>query len=82
MKAGLSPLEALRSATIRPAEYFEIGNSAGSIASGKFADLVLLNADPLRDIANTRKIEAVVAAGHYLSRADLDAMLNRLKDTQ
>jgi hypothetical protein len=82
VKAGLSPLEALRSATIRPAEYFGIGDSAGSIATGRFADLVVLNADPLRDIANTRKIEAVVVAGHYLSRTDLDAMLNQLKDSQ
>ena len=79
VKAGLSPLEALRSATIRPAEYFDIADTAGSIAKGKFADLVLLNADPLRDIANTRKIEAVVAAGHYLRRAELDEMLETLK---
>ncbi len=79
VKAGFSPLEALRSATLRPAEYFGITGSAGSIAKGKLADLVLLNADPLADISNAEKIEAVVAAGHYLSRATLDGMLAGLK---
>lgn len=79
VKAGLSPMEALRSATLRPAEYFGITGSSGSIGKGKLADLVLLNADPLQDIANTRKIEAVMAAGHLLTRADLDRMLEKLR---
>jgi imidazolonepropionase-like amidohydrolase len=79
VKAGLTPLEALQAATIRPAEYFGITDSAGTITKGKFADLVLLNADPLKDIDNAGKIEAVVAGGHYLSRGDLDGMLEKLK---
>jgi imidazolonepropionase-like amidohydrolase len=47
----------------------------GSIDAGKFADLVLLNADPLADIHNTSKIEAVIVDGKLLRRADLDVLL-------
>jgi len=79
VKAGLTPLEALRSAISRPAEYLGIADSTGSIAKGKSAGLVLLNADPLQDIANTQKIESVMAGGRYLSRNDLDGMLEKLK---
>ncbi len=74
VKAGLNPLQALRAATITPAVYLEADESLGTIAAGKIADLVLLNADPLKDIANTQKISAVVLGGKYLSRAKLDAM--------
>jgi imidazolonepropionase-like amidohydrolase len=77
VKSGLTTLEALQAATIRPAEFFGIAGAAGSIAEGKFADLVLLNADPLRDIANTQKIDSVVAAGRYFTRDDLDKLLMR-----
>jgi imidazolonepropionase-like amidohydrolase len=79
VKAGLTPLEALRSAITRPAEYFGIADATGGVAKGKSADLVLLSADPLQDIANTEKIESVMVAGHYLSRRDLDGMLEKLK---
>ena len=61
--AGLSPLEALHSATIRPAEFFSLLNSMGTIEVGKVADLVLLDADPMQDISNTRNISAVVSKG-------------------
>jgi len=70
VKSGLTPLEALQTATIRPAEYF-------GIAEGKLADLVLLKANPLKDIANTQKIDSVVAAGRYFTRYDLDKLLVR-----
>ena len=63
VKAGLTPMEALAAATIRPAEYLGMTDSLGSIAAGKFADLVLLPANPLDDIGNTRRIEAVVLNG-------------------
>jgi imidazolonepropionase-like amidohydrolase len=79
VKAGLTPMEALQAATIRPAEYFGITGWLGAIAEGKVADLVLLNGDPVQDVVNTRKIESVMAGGHYLSRADLDRMLEKLK---
>jgi imidazolonepropionase-like amidohydrolase len=73
--AGLTPREALRAATLGPAQFLGIAADTGSIAVGKRADLVLLDADPLRDIGNTRRIEAVVLHGRLLRRADLDALL-------
>jgi imidazolonepropionase-like amidohydrolase len=73
--AGLTPLEALRSATLEPAKYLDAQDSIGAVEQGKTADIVLLDADPLADIRNTRKIAAVVLAGKYLSRAKLAAML-------
>ena len=73
--AGLAPREALRAATLGAAEFLGIAADTGSIAVGKRADLVLLDADPRRDIGNTRRIEAVVLDGRLLRRADLDALL-------
>lgn len=76
--AGLSPLEALRSATLEPARYFESTESMGVIAAGAVADLVLLDSNPLEDIANTRHIHAVVLRGRILTRADLDSLTPRV----
>jgi imidazolonepropionase-like amidohydrolase len=75
VQAGLTPMEALQSATRNPARYFGLQNSLGSIEKGRLADLVLLDADPLKDIDNTRKIFAVVLNGRLLTRSTLDAML-------
>ena len=74
VRAGLSPLEALRSATIRPAEFFDLDDDMGTIEVGNVADLVLLSADPLADISNTRTIEAVVTKGRIMTLAELQAM--------
>ena len=73
--AGFTPMEALQTATILPARYFERTNDLGTVAAGRLADLVLLDADPTKDIASTRKISAVVANGRAYGRADLDRML-------
>jgi len=71
VKAGLTPLEALQAATIRPAEYLGLEDRLGSIAPGRFADLVLLEANPLSNIANTRRIAAVILNGQLRKpRAD------------
>jgi imidazolonepropionase-like amidohydrolase len=75
VQAGLSPLEALRAATVNPAKLLGLDSSTGSIREGNAADLVLLAADPLKDIANTKKIAAVILRGKLLRRADLDALL-------
>lgn len=72
---GLTPLQALRSATLGPAQFLGATDSLGTIAAGKVADLVLLDADPLADIRNTRQIRAVVVNGRYLDRAALDSLL-------
>jgi hypothetical protein len=76
-ESGLTPMQALQTATRNPARYFGILNETGTIEAGKSADLVLLDADPLADIQNTQKIDAVVSRGRYYSRHDLDALLER-----
>ena len=73
--AGLSPFEALQSATVLPARFLGRGGGAGMVAEGSPADLVLLDGDPLAAIANTRRIAGVVRRGEWLGRATLDAML-------
>lgn len=75
VEAGLSNEQALASATRLAAEWLRVDADRGTVAPGKRADLVLLDADPLKDIANTRKIAAVIVNGRYYSRAELDARL-------
>jgi imidazolonepropionase-like amidohydrolase len=79
--AGFTPLEALQTATINPARFFGMEEQAGTVEQGKFADLVLLSANPLENIANTQKIAAVIANGRYYRRADLDKVL-RVVETE
>ncbi len=74
--AGLSPQEALRTATVEPARFWGRAESLGSVAAGRFADLVVLDANPLEDIANLRSVFAVVVRGKWLGREAL-AMLRR-----
>jgi imidazolonepropionase-like amidohydrolase len=75
VRAGLTPMEAIVAATRHGAEAMGRAD-LGTILPGKLADLVLLDADPLRDIANTQKIAAVVTNGRFLSRGALDALLD------
>jgi hypothetical protein len=75
VKAGLTPAEALRAATLSAAEYLGRADLYGTVAAGRRADLVLLDANPLDDIANTRRIRAVILGGRHLDRDRLDAML-------
>jgi len=75
VEAGFTPLEALQTATINPAKYLNLTDSLGTIEKGKLADSVLLDANPLADISNTRKINAVIADGRYLSKETLEKML-------
>ena len=63
VRAGLTPLQAIESATLVPATYFAKAAEMGSIEAGKLADMVLLNADPLADISNTRRIDLVISKG-------------------
>ncbi len=76
---GLTPLEALRTATLNPAKLLHGTDSLGTVAPGKLADLVLLDADPLTDITNTTTIRAVVANGRYFERAALDRLLTAIQ---
>src|SRR5882762_8687471 len=74
--AGLTPAAALRGVTSEPAKYFRAEESLGTVQPGKVADLVLLDADPLTDIRNTRKIDAVVMGGKLFAKAKLNALKN------
>lgn len=65
VRAGLTPMEALESATVRPAEFFSLEDEMGTIGPGMKADLVLLDANPLDQITNTRAIVGVVTKGNY-----------------
>lgn len=80
VRAGLSPLEALKSATLRPAEFFSLEDEMGTIDVGKRADLVLLDANPLTDITNTRAVSVVVTKGQALTQEDLQSLLTTNRD--
>ena len=73
--AGMTPLQALQAATLTPARVMGLADETGTVEAGKRADLVLLDADPLADIRNTRRIHAVVANGRWMDRAALDRLL-------
>ncbi len=76
---GLTPLQALQAATLNPAKMLRGTDSLGTVAPGKLADLVLLDADPLADITNTTTIRGVVANGRYADRTALDRMLDEVR---
>ena len=76
VSGGMTPFEALRSATLGPARYFGMLDSLGTIAPGKLADLLLLDANPLQDIRNTRRISAVVANGRLYAGAARERLLH------
>jgi imidazolonepropionase-like amidohydrolase len=82
VQAGLSPLEALEAATVRPAEYFSLQHEMGTIDVGRVADLVLLDRNPLENIANTRSVAAVVTKGRFMTTSDLAALLEAGTATQ
>jgi imidazolonepropionase-like amidohydrolase len=68
----MTPFEALSAATVNPAK--ALGLEAGTIEAGKLADLVMVEGDPLADIANTRRVRRVIANGRVY---ELDQLLNR-----
>ena len=74
-QAGLTPMQALQAATKNPADFMGINQKQGTVEVGKFADLLLLDANPLDDIRNTEKIRALIIHGKVLDRASLDQML-------
>src|SRR5262245_13111360 len=74
-RAGLPPFDVLRIATINAATFLGRAGDLGSIAPGRLADLVLLDANPLQDVRNLRRIATVIADGRVYDRAALDAML-------
>jgi imidazolonepropionase-like amidohydrolase len=81
VQAGLTPKEALQAATINPAKYIHRQASLGAIVPGKIADMVLLEANPLEDIGNAKRIAAVVINGRYLPKDSLQKMLAEAEGT-
>ncbi len=75
VQAGLSPMEALQTATRNPATYLGLIDPVGTVEQGKKADLVLLEANPLENISNTKRINAVIVNGRLIPRVSLDKML-------
>src|SRR5205807_4537650 len=74
-RAGLSPLQAIQTATINPAKFLGREKMQGTIEIGKRADLVLLEADPLTDISNTRRIDSVMVRGQLFLRPQVHRII-------
>jgi len=81
VSAGFTPLEALQTATLNPAHFFNREDQFGAVEPGKLADIVLLHANPIEDISNTQKIAAVISNGHYFSRQALDKLLAQVESS-
>jgi amidohydrolase family protein len=77
---GLTPYQALHAATANAAEFLGPNDQHGIVAIGQAADLVLLDANPLENISNSRRITGVMLRGQWLSRIDLDRILNELRN--
>jgi Amidohydrolase family len=74
-EAGLTNLQVIQTATINPARFLYMENVLGTVTEGKFADLLILDENPLNDISNTQKIFAVIVNGKYISHSDITEML-------
>src|SRR5215472_7179469 len=81
VRTGCSPFEALQSATFNAAIYLSKADKYGVVEPGHVADLVLLNGNPLEDIANTQKITGVILEGQYFPRAELDRLAAGVDET-
>lgn len=79
VEAGLTPMQALETATTNPSLFLGLSKTWGRVERGYTANLVLLNADPLVDISNVSRIDSVVVSGQRLDRAQLDQLLNDAK---
>ena len=80
VKAGLSPAEVLKAATLSGATYLGRTADFGTVQAGRFADLVILDANPLSDIANIRRINTVIMNGRVYGRASLDSLLASVEE--
>ncbi|HQU73225.1 MAG TPA: amidohydrolase family protein, partial [Calditrichia bacterium] len=81
-QGGMSPMEALRSATANGAAYLGMDQHLGSLRAGKLADMIILNADPLADIRNSINIDKVMMNGRLYQAATLDELGNHPQKRQ
>ena len=79
VKAGLTPAQALETATVIPARFLGWEESMGTLKAGMVADLVVLDANPLADIRNVSKVSGVAVRGRYLQRSQIRAILDGVK---
>ena len=79
VEAGLTPAAALRAATFDAARALRWQDRVGSVTRNKLADLLVLDADPLEDIRNTARINAIVIDGRFIDAAERDQLLARLR---
>jgi cytosine/adenosine deaminase-related metal-dependent hydrolase len=82
VEAGLSPLDAIKAATLNPAKYFNLQDELGSIKEKQWADLIILDKNPLEDINNTQSINAVIKQGKYFKRSELLERLSRMNSEE
>jgi imidazolonepropionase-like amidohydrolase len=75
---GMTPFEALKTATTNPFDYLGEGDKAGTVEVGKASDLVLLGANPLENVAAASKIEGVLMRGRWLSAGEIDTRLKAI----
>ncbi len=75
-KGGLEPMQALKASTYNPALYFDMQDDLGTIDTGKIADLLILDANPIDNIRNTTAIQTVIKDGYVYDRQSLDDLLN------
>jgi len=78
VSSGLTPLEAIETATLNPAKYFNLENEVGSIKETMWADLLILDGNPLEKIGNTKRINSVIKQGKLHDRDKLDQVLEQL----
>ena len=80
VRAGLTPLQVLQATTVNAARFLQATDRLGAVGAGREADLVVLEGDPTQSAANLHRIRAVVRAGRYYSRRDLDGLLARVRE--
>lgn len=71
VKAGFTPMEAIQAATIVPARVMKVDRDLGTVEAGKFADLIILDANPLESISNIRRVRNVITGGRVYDCAQL-----------
>ena len=78
--AGLTPYDVLKAGTANVAKFFDREGDFGQVSEGASADLILLNSNPLNDIANMKQIQGVMLRGRWLDRAFIDSELKKIAD--